>query len=89
MDILDQIAFAERDVQAANNELIDLRHQVSSVDMMNLNTRKEIDHHECMICDSKEMNHHNYGEICKLKDASYQMDREISSTVKTVNDMRA
>lgn len=51
MDVLDQIYSVEKDVQAANNEMVDLRHQVSSIDMVNLNHRKEIDHLEAMVCD--------------------------------------
>ena len=89
IDVLDLIVGAEKEVQAANNELVDLRHQVSSIDMVNLNVRKEIDHCEAMVCDQKEVNHQNYGELTRLRDASYQMDREIDSLAKTAAVMRS
>lgn len=69
--------------------MVDLRHQVSSIDMVNLNSRKEIQHVETLIADQKEVNHNNYGELCRLRDNSYSLDRDIDSLIKTVTVMRA
>ncbi len=41
--LLDQIAVTEREVSCASAECADLRHKCSSVDMDNLNCRKEND----------------------------------------------
>lgn len=57
--------------------------------MLNLNVRKEIEHVETMVADQKEVNHSNYGELCRLRDGSYALDRDIDSLSKTVNVMRA
>ena len=42
--VIELIAVTERDVAAASNELADVRHECSTVDMANLNHRKDVEH---------------------------------------------
>ena len=89
VELLNQISMTERDVQAANNELVGMRHECSAVDATNLNERKEISHLDSLCADQKEVNHANYGELCRMKDISYNLDRDIATSVKNVNVLRA
>ena len=87
-NLLESIFNTERDVHAANNDLAAVRHDVSAVDSQNMALRKECEHLEAMIHDQKEVNHANYGELCRLRDVSYQLDKDIDQMSKQVNVMR-
>ena len=54
-----------------------MRQQASSKDQVNLNLRKEIEYHEGMVREQKDIHHHNYNEILKLKDVSCNLDKEV------------
>ena len=57
--------------------------------MVNLNLRKEIEHVEMMVADQKEISHAHYGELVRLRDASYALDRDCEQLRKTYNVLRA
>ena len=88
-ELLEQVFNTETEVHRANQELASTRHDVSACDSANLNLRKEIEHVEALVHDQKEVNHANYGELCRLRDASYGLDRDIDHLRKTVSVARA
>lgn len=89
VSLLESIAVTERDNFTAMHELCDLRNHLASVDSANLSLRKDIEHFEHLCHDQKEVNHANYGELTRLRDISYNIDKDIDGLHKRCSILRA
>ena len=89
VQLLETINVTERDNFTAMHELADLRNQICSVDSANLAARKDIEHFEHLCNDQKEVNHANYGELTRLRDVTYQLDKEMDALHKQCSIFRA
>lgn len=63
MKILDSIAMVEKDVYTACREMQDLRMQCTSVDLQNMEIKKQIDGSEFLTSDSKNVALTQYEKI--------------------------
>ena len=79
----------EHDVAAASNELADLRHQCSQEDMTNLNHRKDIEHQERLVAEQKDIQATNYTELTRLRDISFNLDKDLDAQKKRVDMLHA
>ena len=86
MKVIEQIAVTERDVVEASRELSDVRNEVSQVDAANLNLRKDIEHQESMVNHEKEVSHSYYTELTRLRDISFNLDKDIDAQQKRIED---
>lgn len=66
-----------------------MRNAFNQEDVISLNNRKDNEHIEGLIVAQKDVNHQNYQEIVKLKDYSYDLDKELDSINKQVNVLHA
>ena len=89
MRLMETIAVTENDICTASLEMADLRAACSSKDLENLNIRKEIEFHEKLVGEQKEIAHQNYGELTRLRDVSYQLDKELDSMRKRFSILKS
>lgn len=88
MKVIEQIAVTERDVVEASRELSDVRNEVSQVDAANLNLRKDIEHQESMVNHEKEVSHNYYTELTRLRDISFNLDKDIDAQQKRIDILK-
>jgi hypothetical protein len=87
--VIEFVAVTERDVGDASRELADLRNQCSHHDADNLNCRKEIEHQEALVAEQKDVQHCQYNELCRLRDISFNLDKDLEAQRKRIDILRS
>ena len=87
--VLEFITVTEKDVATASHELADVRNQCSAEDVNNLNLRKDVEHNEALLNEQKDIQHANYAELCRLRDISFNWDKDIEAQRKRIDILRA
>lgn len=44
-----------------------------------MNLRKEIEYQEKLVCEQKEINHNNYVELTRLRDITFNLDKDLDA----------
>jgi hypothetical protein len=47
--------------------------------MDNMNLRKEIEYQEKLVCEQKDICHHQYTELARLRDISFNLDKDLEA----------
>ena len=66
--LLEQIQKAEDENHYVKTDLDNIRQQASIQDQANLNMRKEIEYHESMVNEQKDISHANNQQLLNLRD---------------------
>ena len=56
--------------------------------MDNMNLRKEIEYQEKLVCEQKDICHNQYGELARLRDISFNLDKDIDAQKKRIDILR-
>lgn len=54
-----------------------------------MNLRKEIEHQEGMLNHEKEVSHNYYNELTRLRDISFNLDKDIDAQQKRIDFLRS
>lgn len=54
-----------------------------------MNLKKDVDHNENMMAEAKEVSHREYTELTRLKEISFNLDKDLDAQKKRVDYLSA
>lgn len=57
--------------------------------MTNLNHRKDVEHQERLVAEQKDISAANYAELTRLRDVSFNLDKDIDAQKKRIDMLHA
>lgn len=88
MKILDTIALVEKDVYTACRELQDIRMNCTSIDLQNMEIKKQIDGTEFLTCDAKNVGLTQYEKIKECQDYHNKLTVECAEQAKRIETLK-